>query len=133
LYYYSKTVKFLAVTFLKALKILERREKMSLMHVDDSNFEEEVIKSEKPTLVDFWAPWCGPCQAIGPIVEELAEEYQGKAKIVKLNVDNAPVTAAKYGVRGIPTLMLFKNRELQDTIVGLTSKDRLEDLLKKSL
>jgi thioredoxin 1 len=106
---------------------------MSLMHVDDSNFEEEVIKSEKPTLVDFWAPWCGPCQAIGPIVEELAEEYQGKAKIVKLNVDNAPVTAAKYGVRGIPTLMLFKNRELQDTIVGLTSKDRLEDLLKKSL
>lgn len=106
---------------------------MSLIHVDDSNFEEEVIKSEKPTLVDFWAPWCGPCKAIGPIVEELAKEYQGKAKIVKLNVDNAPVTAAKYGVRGIPTLMLFKNRELQDTIVGLTSKDRLEDLLKKSL
>jgi len=106
---------------------------MSLIHVDDSNFEEEVLKSEKPTLVDFWAPWCGPCQAIGPIVEELAEEYQGKAKIVKLNVDNAPVTAAKYGVRGIPTLMLFKGSELQDTIIGLTSKDRLEDLLKKSL
>ena len=106
---------------------------MSLIHVDDSNFEEEVIKSDKPTLVDFWAPWCGPCQTIGPIVEELAEEYQGKAKIVKLNVDNAPVTAAKYGIRGIPTLMLFKGSELQETIVGLTSKDRLEDLLKKSL
>ncbi len=105
---------------------------MSLIHVDDSNFEEEVIKSEKPTLVDFWAPWCGPCQAIGPIVEELAEEYLDRAKIVKLNVDNAPVTAAKYGVRGIPTLMLFKGSELQDTIVGLTSKDRLEDFLKKS-
>ncbi|MDO9527991.1 MAG: thioredoxin [Syntrophales bacterium] len=106
---------------------------MSLIHVDDSNFEEEVIKSEKPTLVDFWAPWCGPCQTIGPIVEELAEEYQGRAKIVKLNVDDAPVTAAEYGVRSIPTLMLFKGSELQDTIVGLTSKDRLEDLLKKNM
>ncbi len=106
---------------------------MSLIHVDDSNFEEEVIKSEKPTLVDFWAPWCGPCHAIGPIVEELAEEYKGMAKIVKLNVDNAPLTAAKYDIRGIPTLMLFKNSELQDTIVGLTSKDHLEGIVKKSL
>ncbi|MBE9547601.1 MAG: thioredoxin [Proteobacteria bacterium] len=106
---------------------------MSLIHVDDNNFEEEVIKSDKPALVDFWAPWCGPCQAIGPIVEELSEEYKDRAKIAKLNVDDAPAIAGKYGIRGIPTLMLFKDGELKETIVGLVSKDRLEDLIKKSL
>lgn len=104
-----------------------------LVHVNDSNFEEEVVKSEKPTLVDFWAPWCAPCLAIGPIVEDLAGEYKDRAKITKLNVDDAPETATKYGVRGIPTLMLFKDGELKETIVGLVSKDRLEDLIKKNM
>lgn len=106
---------------------------MSLVHVNDNNFEEEVIKSEKPTLVDFWAPWCAPCQPIGIMVEELAEEYNGRARIAKLNVDDAPMTANKYGIRGIPTVMLFKDGDLLDTIVGLVSKDRLEDLIKKGL
>lgn len=104
-----------------------------LVHVNDSNFEEEVVQSEKPTLVDFWAPWCAPCLAIGPIVEDLAGEYKDSAKITKLNVDDAPETATKYGVRGIPTLMLFKDGELKETIVGLVSKDRLEDLIKKNM
>ncbi|TFG37673.1 MAG: thioredoxin [Syntrophobacterales bacterium] len=104
-----------------------------VVHVNDDNFEEEVLKSDKPTLVDFWAPWCGPCVAMGSIIEEIAEEYKDKAKIVKLNVDDSPTTAGNYGIRGIPTLLLFKDGELEETLVGLTPKDRLEDLLKKVL
>jgi thioredoxin len=105
----------------------------TLIHVSDISFEKEIINSEKPVLVDFWAPWCGPCLPMGQIVEELAEEYRGKTKIAKLNVDDGPQTANKYGVRGIPTLMLFKDGEVQDTIVGLVPKDRVEDIIKKSL
>jgi thioredoxin 1 len=104
-----------------------------LIHVNDENFEEEIIKSDKPALVDLWAPWCGPCNAIAPIVEELAEEYKDKIKVAKLNVDDSPGTATNYGVRSIPTLLLFKNGSVQDTLIGLVGKERLEDFIKKVL
>jgi thioredoxin 1 len=104
-----------------------------VIHVNDNNFDEEVLKSDKPTLVDFWAPWCGPCVTMGSIIEELAEEYKDKAKVVKLNVDDSPNTAGSYGIRAIPTVLLFKDGELEETLVGLTPKDRLKDLLKKVL
>ncbi len=104
-----------------------------LIHVDDSTFEDEIIKSDKPALVDLWAPWCGPCNAIAPIVAEIAEEYKDKIKVAKLNVDESPGTATNYGVRSIPTLLLFKDGQIKDTLVGLVSKDRLEEFIKKAL
>ena len=88
----------------------------------DSNFEQEVLNSDTPVLVDFWAEWCGPCRMIGPLVEELASEYEGKAKIGKMNIDNNPGTPMKYGVRSIPTLLVFKNGEVVDKIVGAVPK-----------
>ncbi|HNZ10267.1 MAG: Thioredoxin-1 [Deltaproteobacteria bacterium ADurb.Bin151] len=99
----------------------------------DDNFEGEVLKSEKPVLIDFWAPWCGPCKAIGPIVEEIAAQYQDKVKVMKLNVDDAQKAAATYGVRSIPTLMMFKGGKVLDTMIGLVPKEKLEEFVKKSL
>jgi len=109
-------------------------EKDSLLkQITDADFEAEIIKSDKPALVDFWAPWCGPCRALGPIVEELAREFEGRVKVSKLNVDENHQTAAQYGIQSIPTLILFKDGKIVDKMIGLTSKDRLETLLKKSL
>ena len=99
----------------------------------DDNFEGEVIKSEKPVLIDFWAPWCGPCKAIGPIVEELAAQLKESVKMMKLNVDESQKTAIKYGVRSIPTLILFKDGKVLDTLIGLVPKDKLEAFAKKGL
>jgi thioredoxin 1 len=99
----------------------------------DENFESDVLKSDKPVLVDFWAPWCGPCKAIGPLVEELAEELKENVKFVKLNVDDSQKTAIKYGVRSIPTLILFKEGKILDTLIGLVPKEKLESFVKKSL
>ncbi|MCX5841080.1 MAG: thioredoxin [Deltaproteobacteria bacterium] len=105
----------------------------SLIHVNDVDFEKEVLKSDQPALVDFWAPWCGPCKAIGPVVEELAESYKGRVKMAKMNVDDNPRTSATYGVRSIPTLLLFKGGKVFDMLIGLVSKERLEEFIKKSL
>ncbi len=106
---------------------------MASAEATDGNFEAEVLKSDKPVLIDFWAPWCGPCKAIGPLVEELAGEYQDRIKVLKLNVDDNSKTAATYGVRSIPTLMMFKDGKLQDTLIGLAPKEKIEDFVKKSL
>lgn len=94
-------------------------------HVDDNSFESEVTQAETPVLVDFYAEWCGPCKMLGPIVEEVSADYVGKVKFVKVNVDNSPESAQKYGVRGIPTLIIFKQGEAVETKVGALTKSQL--------
>jgi len=106
---------------------------MALVTITDDNFEEEVIKSDKPVLIDFWATWCGPCKMIAPIVEEMSNEYEGKAKIGKLDVDSNQQTSIKYGVRSIPTLLLFNDGELKETIIGAVPKAQLVDKLESVL
>jgi thioredoxin 1 len=97
----------------------------NVLELNGENFESEVVNSEVPVLVDFWAPWCGPCKMIGPIIEELAGEFDGKAKIGKVNVDNNQDLAAKFGIKGIPTVMLFKGGESVNNFVGLRPKEDL--------
>jgi thioredoxin 1 len=114
-----------------------RSEKMvnesGLVHVNDKNFGAEVLNANLPVLVDFWATWCGPCRSIGPIVEELAKEFTGRVKVTKLNVDENPATPGQYGVRGIPTLILFKDGKVLDQIVGAVPKNRLKGMIEKAL
>ena len=104
-----------------------------IVNVTDATFEAEVLKSDKPTLIDFWASWCAPCKAIAPIVDELALEYEGKVKVTKMNVDENPATPSKFGVRGIPTLILFKGGQVVEQKVGAVPKAQLADMLKKAL
>lgn len=98
---------------------------------NDANFDAEVLKSETPVFVDFWAPWCGPCQQMGPLVEELATEMGDKVKIGKVNVDENQVTAGKYSVMSIPTFLLFKGGEVVDTVVGGVQKQKLQEMIEK--
>lgn len=99
--------------------------------VSDDQFEQKVLQSGKPTLVDFWAEWCGPCKAIAPIVNEIASAYEGKINVMKMNIDNNPQTPSQFHIKGIPTLILFKDGEMIDQVVGAVPKNRLEDMLKK--
>ena len=101
----------------------------NVTEISDQSFESEVLKSPVPVLIDFWAPWCAPCRAIAPVVEELAKEYEGKIKVVKLNVDDNPQTPQRYGVRGIPNLILFQGGNVRDQIVGAVPKKRLVDAI----
>ncbi len=97
----------------------------NIVHVSDESFEQEVLNASEPVLIDYWAEWCGPCKMIAPIIDELAEEYGDKIKIAKFNIDENPETPPKYGIRGIPTLMLFKNGNVEATKVGAVSKSQL--------
>ena len=105
----------------------------NVLHVTDQSFEQDVLKASQPVLVDFWAAWCGPCRMIAPTVEALASEYSGRARVVKLNVDENQSTPAQYQIRGIPTLLLFKDGQVRDQLVGAASRDVIENLLKKYL
>lgn len=104
-----------------------------ITQVGDTDFEAEVIKSPLPVLVDFWAPWCGPCKSIAPLIEALAKEYEGKLKVTKLNVDDNPTTPSRYGVRGIPNLMIFKDGTVKEQIVGAVPRGRLVDAIERTL
>lgn len=103
------------------------------LEINDSNFEEVVLKSDKPVMVDFWAEWCGPCRMVGPVVEELSKEYAGKAVIGKVNVDNNAQVSMKYGIRNIPTILFFKNGEVVDRSVGAVPKAQLAQKLEGQL
>jgi thioredoxin 1 len=105
----------------------------NIIHVSDDSFEQEVLQSDKPVLIDYWAEWCGPCKMIAPVLAELADEYADKVQIAKLNIDDNPVTPPKYGIRGIPTLMLFKNGEVEATKVGAVSKAQLAAFLDENI
>jgi thioredoxin 1 len=104
-----------------------------IVHISDESFEEEVLQSERPVLIDYWAEWCGPCKMIAPVLDEIATEYSDRLKVVKLNIDDNPHTPPKYGIRGIPTLMVFKNGQVEATKVGAVSKAQLTAFLDDSL
>ena len=105
----------------------------AIVEVSDSNFESEVVNSDVPVLIDFWAPWCGPCRAIAPIVEEISTTYEGKIKVGKMNVDENQATTMKFGIRSIPTLIMFKGGEAIDQIIGAVPKGEIERVVEKSL
>jgi thioredoxin 1 len=102
-------------------------------HADDSTFESLVLKTDRPALVDFWAPWCGPCRALAPVLEEIGKEYGGRLNVIKVNVDESPKTAANYGVRSIPTLLFTREGKVRETHVGLMTKDKLAALIDRNL
>ena len=106
---------------------------LGVFEVSDATFDQEVLKSDQPVLVDFWAAWCGPCRALAPTVDTIATEYQGKIKVMKMDVDKNPATPGRYGVRGIPALILFKGGQVADQIVGFVPKDKIDQSLNRVL
>ncbi|MFA5038704.1 MAG: thioredoxin [Candidatus Omnitrophota bacterium] len=106
---------------------------MGAVHLSDANFKKEVLESKVPCLVDFWAEWCGPCRRVAPVIEEIAEEFQGKCKVAKLNVDEGGKTASDYGVMSIPTLMFFKDGQVVEQIVGAVAKEELKTKIEELL
>jgi len=104
-----------------------------VIHVTDGEFDNKVVGNDLPCLVDFWAPWCGPCKAIGPVIDELADEFDGQIVIAKMNVDDNPATPGKFGIRAIPTLILFKGGEVVDKVTGAVGKPQLHELISKAL
>ena len=109
------------------------QEQQSYVTLTDRNFNSEIIESQMPVLVDFWAPWCGPCQAMGPVIKELAEDFQSRAIVAKVDVDNNPKITAQYGIRSIPTLMIFQNGKVRDQMVGAMPKKALAQKLEEQL
>lgn len=110
-----------------------RTSRMAASQVTDSSFKQEVLESEVPVLVDFWAPWCGPCRMVAPVVDEISEQYDGQIKVVKVNTDENPSVASQYGIRSIPTLMIFKGGQRVDMVVGAVPKTTLSNTLEKYL
>jgi thioredoxin 1 len=105
----------------------------NIIQVTDDSFDQEVLKSAMPVLVDYWAEWCGPCKMIAPVLEQIAQEYQGRLKVAKLNIDDNPATPPKFGIRGIPTLMLFQNGAVEATKVGAVSKSQLNAFIDSNI
>ncbi|HYE26491.1 MAG TPA: thioredoxin [Clostridia bacterium] len=105
----------------------------AIIEITDANFDQEVLKSDQPVMIDFWAAWCGPCRALAPVVDEIAKQYQGKVKVAKMDVDKNMATPQRYGVRGIPTLLIFKGGQVREQIVGFVPKDAIEKAIDKNL
>lgn len=106
---------------------------MDILHLNDSNFNAEVIDSKEAVLVDFWAEWCGPCKKIAPVVEEIAKEYEGKIKVAKVNVDEGKATASKFGIMSIPTLLFFKNGKIVKQVVGVVAKSEIKSMIEENI